>query len=33
MTYIASFSKSDSFVWDTSGMHQGDKTSNALMNT
>lgn len=33
MTYIASFSKSDSFVWSASGMHQGDETSNALMNT
>lgn len=33
MTYIASLSKSDSFVWGSSGTHQGDETSNALMNT
>lgn len=33
MTYIASSSKSDSFVWGSSGTHQGDETSNALVNT
>jgi len=32
-TYIASSSKSDSFVWGSSGTHQGDETSNAVMNT
>lgn len=32
-TYIASSSKSDSFVWGSSGRHQGDETSNALVNT
>lgn len=32
MTYIASSSKSDSFVWGSSGTHQEDETSNALMN-
>lgn len=33
MTYIASSSKSDSFVWGSSGTHQGDETRDALMNT
>lgn len=33
MTYIASSSKSDFFVWGSSGTHQGDEASNALMNT
>lgn len=32
-TYIASSSKRDSFVWGSSGTHQGDETSNALVNT
>lgn len=31
--YIASSSRSDSFVWGSSGTHQGDETSNALVNT
>lgn len=33
MTSIASSSKSDSFVWGSSGTHQGDEARNALVNT